>query len=759
MKKVIKYFSFGLVAVLALTACSDQFLRDKKNYDNASTDVYNYVSGCNGRVNDIYSWCLPTVSELKTGQNYLSVAVGYPDMAGQSTEEYSGLSIFLDGENELSSMGSANAVPDFFMGAPANIQNSVYGRIRNINDCLEGIQGGSISEEEKTPLLGQVYFFRAWCYYNLVKWYGGVPIVKDVLPPVASSFTPRSTTKECIEFIIADLDRAAEMLKGIVWSGDDYGRVTAGTALALKGRVLLLWASPIFNRANAESRWQAAYQAMKQDLPAIQACGYGLYETGNDVNGSDFAKQFLQVSNNPEAVFVTLYNNIANEDGLDNQKNNRWEHDIRPRNTGGSGKSANRMILDLFPMSDGKIPASTGNYTKLETSAVNYERDYPFMNRDPRFYRTFAFPGFRWAYSGDPTQRDSNNPSYDNGTNYVLWNYKWYVDVNDQGNPESGNNYAADNLYTSGTTVYIRKKSDDYDLGTKLYNYAPTYAMAFYSQAPLIELRFTEVLLNLAEAACMAGHMDEAVGYLRQIRQRAGYTPDNDYGLQSNLASDQAACMSAILYERQIEFAYEGKRFDDMRRWMLYDGGASLPQGAPSSWQLTGWGGNTCTWLGYKPLNGQRRENIEFRTANKFGVGTAYWYGDPLIKDAVDSVAAEYVKLHPEVSISSAKTLPAVIYPAAATCRPEGVDFRQDNIDSQLAKLREWYKNNLVTSEKRGDGYDSQHNLKYIYFNPKYYLLGLSSGAQDANKDLPQTIGWQDYNNGGAMGTFDPLAE
>lgn len=48
--------------------------------------------------------------------------------------------------------------------------------------------------------------------------------------------------------------------------------------------------------------------------------------------------------------------------------------------------------------------------------------------------------------------------------------------------------------------------------------------------------------------------------------------------------------MAAILYERQIELAYEGKRFDDLRRWMLFDGGSELADGAPASWKLTGWG-------------------------------------------------------------------------------------------------------------------------------------------------------------------------
>ncbi len=741
--KAIKYISLGLVSVLALSACSDEFLEEKKNYDNATTDIYNYLSGCNGRVNDIYSWCLPQAADLTTGANYLSVAIGSSDMAGKSTEEYHGFSNFTDPENPLTSMSTTNSVPDFFMGSNNNIQTSVYGRIRNINDCIKGIQGGTISDEDKQILLGQVYFFRAWCYYNLVKWYGGVPIITDVLEPVETSFTPRSTTKECIDFILEDLDRAATMLKGKIWSGSDFGRVTTGTALALKGRVLLLWASPLFNRKSDESRWTDAYTQMKADLSEIQACGYGLYSTGSNVNGSDFAKQFLIVSGNPEAVFVTLHNNVASDDGLDNQKNNAWERGIRPANTGAGGKYAGLALIEMFPMADGKIADLTtltpheragarsyqNTYSKLERSQYAYDESAPFMNRDPRFYRTFAFPGFRWAYNGDATQRDAHNPSYDGGKNYVLWNYKWYVDLDDAGSPENGNSYSADNLYTSNIGVYVRKKSDDYDLGTQLYNYEPLASKGagpFFSQAPLIELRYTEVLMNLAEAACMAGHMDEAVQILQQIRARAGYTSENNYGLQANLASDKATCMSAILYERQIEFAYEGKRFDDMRRWMLFDGGEGQAA-LKSEWALSGEITNTCTWLGFTPMNGQRRERIEFRTGNQFGVGTAYWDGDPLVKAGVE--------------------------------RPAGVDFRQEDINTQLATLKAWYNTNLVTQYKNGDGQDSQHNLNYIKFLPKYYFLGLNSGAQNGNKGLLQTIGWEDYNNGGAPGTFDPLAE
>ena len=759
MNNIFRLGLAGCAVSVALASCSDQFLEDKKNYDNVTTDMYNYIEGANGRLNDLYAWCLPQAADFTTGTNYLSVPIGSDDMAATATEEYTSLGTFVNPEKPLSSMGSTNTVPDFFMGTHNNIQNSTYGRIRNINDFIAGVTGSTLSDEQKQLMIGQAYFLRAWCYYNLVKWYGGVPIVTEVLDPVVENYTPRSTTKETIEFIISDLDRAAAMLADKTmsggWTGEDYGRVTTGTALALKGRVLLLWASPLFNRANDQSRWDNAYRLMKQELDSINACGYGLYQTSSNVNGSDFAAQFLTPGLNPEAVFVALHNNVASNDGLDNQKNNPWERGIRPANTGGSGKTAGLALVEQFPMADGKMPDLSGltdltmvgarsyknTYSKLERSQYAYDESAPFMNRDPRFYRTFAFPGFRWAYSGNATVRDAHNPDYNGGKDYVLWNYVWYVDLDDQGDPTSGNSYGADNLMGSKRGIYVRKKSDDLDVNSSpLYQYvgADTKGAApFYSAAPLIELRYAEVLLNLAEVACGAGDMGYAVELLQKIRARVGYTADNNYGLQTNLTGDQAACMSAILYERQIELAYEGKRFDDLRRWMLYDGGTlqdpadgvvdAEAQSLPSTWKVTGWGGNTCTWLGFTPLNSVRRETIEFRTGSQFGVGTTQWDSDPLLK--------------------------------AGVTRPDGVNFSNADLDTQLTNLKTWYNTNLVTTYKTGDGYDSQKNPYHISFRPKYYLLGFSQGVMTHNAKLEQTIGWADYNNGGQNGTFDPLAE
>ncbi len=732
-------------SMLMLTSCSEDFMDELKNYDAVDReDAYNNLEGAKGRLSDAVVNCMPDVN---AGPSWKNTSTGSADDWSQSTEEYSGFSKFVDPQKEMTYMSGTNSVPDYFQNQANNIKESVWGRIRNINDIIEGVTAGTLSESDKNEILGQAYFFRAWCYYNLMKWYGGVPLVKEVQKPTAGVFTPRSTTKETMKFIIEDLEKSAELLAPFTTNGGwenptaNYGRVTSGTALALKGRVLLLWASPLFNRTNDETRWKTAYTEMKKDLSVINSCGYGLYgESKPGVNASAWAEMF-NADSNMEAVFVTLYNKIEDGGVPDYSRNNPWERGIRPTNTlGNGGKEPSATMVDLFPMSDGKRPSQYDSYTKTAASSVTYNPALPFLNRDPRFYRTFAFTGVRWAFEGDPNTSTTYNPY--KGSDYELWSYVWYAKAEDRDDADqNGKTYGTDNLLDKARGMYIRKRSDDVDVSKPRYDFSGTNGFK-YNACPFIELRYAEVLLNFAEAAAGAGEMGEAVAQLKRIRQRVGYT--GDCGLDPAISGDQAACMAAVLYERQIELAYEGKRFDDMRRWMLFDGGAEKVEGAPSSWTLTGWGGNTCTWLGFKPLNGQRRERMYFYVRTNFNDGLG---GDKIeVKDGVI--------INPDPLADKTATYPNQY----DGIRPAAVDLRNE-LEPQLTTLSEFYKKYLERKDRIGDSRDSDKALLYMKFFPKYYFLGLGQGAMSNNIGIEQTIGWGDYNNGGANGTFDPLAE
>ena len=725
MKNINKYSLSAvlLVALTLITACNDDFLIAKQDYTRVTAAIYNDYAGAKGRINDIYSLCIP---RSNTDVSYDNPSTGTADLYATSTEEYGGLSDFVT-DNVMTN----TTVPDFFYNE-AKTSRSPWGRIRNCNDAIEGIEGGTLPDAQKKELLGQAYFFRAWTYYRLVKIYGGVPIVDHVQNPQAGASggldlaIPRSTTKQCIDFLCKDLEKAASYLP-LKWDDGNWGRVTAGTALAVEGRARLLYASPLFNRTDDVARWQTAYDVNKRAVDSLNSSGYfGLaYLNTPGINAAGWARMFSDYKS-PEGVFVSLYNNLAPAtNGTQPDLSNTWENSIRPTNTGaGGGKGTTAEMVDLFPMATG-LPA-----TDKDRIAINsYDKDIFFKNRDPRFYRTFAFPGVQWTFNGIP--KKSVCP-YTPGTKYQLWNYSWYENTTNQAD-ESYSGYGADKLATNYKGIYIRKKTDDFAINSSpLYVLDTLTSTPFKrSAAPYMEIRYAEVLLNFAEAACGAGHGSEALTALRLIRQRVGYT--GNCGLDDALAGNRQALFAAVLYERQIELAYEGKRFDDMRRWLLWDGGVGQST-LKSTWAVTGFGGNTCTYLGVNPLNGQRRNGMELRVSNAVtgaGIAPVGDTNDPIFKNT-NVVFANNVKRPQAWNISQADTT------ASRIQRDSIVDF---------------YRYNLTRKQRMIDTKN-----KVISFRPEYYIIGLRNSAQINNVTLLQTIGWTDGQQGG-MGTFDPLAE
>ncbi len=430
-----------------------------------------------------------------------------PDLSDES----SGESKFFEGTLVV------NDVTDF--GTALNATNN-YGKIRVINMFINDVNSGPIAQATKNRLNAQALFFRAWRYFDLVRLYGGVPLVTKPLQAVGVeardlAFLPRNTTTESYKQIVSDLDSAILFLPG-KWGSSDWGRITKGAAAALKGRVLLFAASPQFNPSGDAAKWQAAYTANKQAYDLLVASGYGLH--------ASFDQLWFQEVNNPEAVFLTGFNTST---GDQVRKNNGYDNSTRPSytGTGGGSNQPSWEMVKAFPMKDGK---KIGESTKYP-----YTDQLFYKNRDPRFDKTIAYNGANWPLNGN--------------TSFKVWTY--FV-----------NNKTVE-ARASNTGFYTRKAIN------------PTVGVSDvqFSGTDWIEIRFAEVLLNLAESACGINNLDEAYTQLKAIRKRAGIEAGTDgmYGLKANMSRDEM--FEAILFERQIEFAFEGKRFWDLRRWKLIE--------------------------------------------------------------------------------------------------------------------------------------------------------------------------------------------
>ena len=437
-----------------------------------------------------------------------------------SEEGYASNNVYMNGTMSF----GTNEPADF--GTALNTSNQTptvsWGKIRQLNTFIVSIRNSSLPDYTKRKFEAQARFWRAWRYWDMVRIYGGVPLVLTPLEGVGevardSAFLPRNKTSECFAQIVTDLDYAIANLPGNWPTSADWGKITSGAAAAFKGRVLLLYASPMFNPNDLPARWQAAYDANLNAVTILTANGYGL--------NSNYKTMWFKEVNNPEAVMVTVYNNVS----ADQQKrNNGWDKSCRPANMLGSGSNLPswEMVMS-YPMKDGKMPGTSPNYPYYDTLF--------YKNRDPRFDASIAYNGCIWPLDGIANRKQ--------------WTYFYTSSKSTEGNSYSG------------TGFYCRKAVSE----SSFPGGDPTY-----SGTDWMEIRYAEVLLNLAESAVGIGKTGEdEEGYqgIIAVRKRAGIEAgaDNLYGLDAGMSRDQL--FDAILFERKIEFAFEGKRFWDLYRW------------------------------------------------------------------------------------------------------------------------------------------------------------------------------------------------
>ena len=414
-----------------------------------------------------------------------------------------------------------------------------YGLIRRVNILLNGIDVVPFNTTYidalgnarplNVSMKAEARFLRAYFYFELMKRYGGIPIIGDKVYDLNENIElPRSTFEQTVKYIVSELDAIKDDLRSLPLpdAAANAHVVTTQAAQALKIRVLLYAASPLFNEKPVESgnelvgyatyvreRWKTAADAARSFMNAYGTDGGPL---GLDPNFKD--------------VFTNWYDNTIHKEMIffrENDSNTSIETANGPLGLSGAKQGNGRTnptqnLVDAFLMKD-------GYFINEEGSAYEYDPQHPYDNRDPRLEYTIIHNGTNWLNNTMQTwQGGANNPL---GSSYSLTSYYMRKFM---GNFESGSEYQA-----------------------TLHNW--------------VMFRYAEILLNFAEAEneYLSSPSQDVYDAIIALRKRAGIEAGNDnlYGLRDDMS--QADMRKVIQNERRIELAFEEHRYWDIRRWRL----------------------------------------------------------------------------------------------------------------------------------------------------------------------------------------------
>ena len=413
-----------------------------------------------------------------------------------------------------------------------------YENIRKVNQLLKHLPNVPIAEGRKEIYAAEARFLRAWYYFVLVRHYGGVPLIGDVVYTRDDEInTVRNTFAECVDYIVSECDEAAKVLPNNP-SGRERGHAGAGACMALKARVLLYAASPLYNGSDFASefpvikpllgyseysaeRWKIARDAARQ---VISMNAYSLYIDNAEEEGRGFYRQYIP----SDWVANGAYSGTILEH---KRASGRWRENLfqPPSRGGGGGGWPYQELVDAFPMKNGKAITDPNS---------GYDPNDPYANRDPRLFNSIVYD-----------QVPLRNASIESvPVNIYLGSY-------------NGQPAGQDAVYTGTPTGYYFKKQQHRQC-------AANYFIDVNQARPL--MRYAELLLNYAEAQNeYEGPTTDVFEVLKNIRERAGIEPGEDgmYGIDSGM--NQEAMREFIQNERRVELAIEGFRIWDVRRWMI----------------------------------------------------------------------------------------------------------------------------------------------------------------------------------------------
>jgi hypothetical protein len=557
----------GVMGVMGLASCTDYLDKEERSIIDASQPYLNFRN-FQGFVEELY-----TAMPIMTGHQYHS-AWNFGEDDYWEPQESRQLPNAIDqgnywGWNECfysyfkEKQGGMNTGTPERMISDVSTKGYLYGL------CWFGIRKANIgianldklvdaTQEEKNLIAGQLYFFRAWNHFMLMQYWGGLPYIDVVLDANSVFNLPRLNYQATAEKAAEDFQKAADLLP-IDWDQTAAGKATLGKnavrinkvmALAYKGKDLLWAGSPMMNQ---ESTGNATYnadfckRAADTFAEALKICEEtGRYELADWDHYQEIFYTYKQNKLNGLKEVLFWENMATCHIGVW-----RWNlvNDWRPPLINNSGikcyPAAN--YTDYFGMANGlPIP----DITKPD-AASGYNPEYPYKDRDPRFYYNFIYDAVKTVLDGSKILKDG-----------LPDERKQYASLYE------GGLYRTDTPSKCVFTGYMNKKFtsqymndfDDYKEGTVLV-------------MPL--MRLADVYLMYAESAAAgygsatasaSGYSLSAVGAINKVRARAGVA-----GVDSKFLGSVDDFMSEVRRERAVELSFEGHRFTDLRRWLLLD--------------------------------------------------------------------------------------------------------------------------------------------------------------------------------------------
>lgn len=575
MMKAIKGIFAGIL-FSTLASCNylnvEPYLNDLMTDDSVFTKkeyVQSYLWGAAGFLPTEGNLIFKSSSPAGTATDECVMAWKY--------EDYMGMYLLLDEINPYS---------DYY-----NNWEKYYKGIRKANTILTRIsEVPNMSNFERREIEGMAYFLRAYFYMLLWESYGPVPILPekplDLTQSNESLSYPRATYDETVDYICSNFDQAAEYLPSSrpVASMD---QPTSGAAYAFASRVRLTQASSWYNdntyyaswlrktdgahfmsQSNDEEKWARAavyaQKVMRQNLYQIFTVASDQYTRPLPENVSHDAFPNGAGGIDPYHSYKDMFDGTAHDEENTEliYRSSIADSEIQvcmpTLYNGWNGLAVNQKLVDAYRMNDGADILESGQYSETGYTHTNYtyannyelkgELFNMYINREPRFYATIGFSGRFWNGESNQTEAAKRNQQ--------IWYYKDGNGGMNQGG-DNGENY----LLTGYSNV-------------KYVYYADNFFNGSIQPKTFPVIRYAEVLLNYVEAInnlnqsytidgiTVSRNPSEIVKYFNMIRYRAGLPGIKEADIQTTEETQKL-----IERERFVEFAFEGRRYHDLRRW------------------------------------------------------------------------------------------------------------------------------------------------------------------------------------------------